>query len=79
MKKITIINGNPRPENKKFEKYLAQLSSLLVKKGHKVKTLSLAKMKLNHCIGCYFMLDKNAGHLHSQRQRPKNIEGIYQL
>ena len=61
MKKIAIINGNPKPENKKFEKYLETLSSSLVKKGNRVNMIKLKKMKLNFCIGCYSCWLKTPG------------------
>ena len=52
MKKILIMNGNPKSENKNFDKYLVQLSSSLKKKGNKVNILVLRKLKYKNCIGC---------------------------
>lgn len=59
--KVVILNSNPRSENKKFDEYLENLSSILHEQGHKVTTLMLRELNINNCIGCYSCWLKTPG------------------
>lgn len=50
---ITILNGNPKLDNIKFDKYLHSLSVLLKEKGHIITQFNLRDLNINHCVGCY--------------------------
>ena len=58
---ITILNGNPRPDNLDFEAYLARLTAKLHKTQHQVEVLELRDMDINYCVGCWGCWVKTPG------------------
>ena len=51
--KITILNGNPDPDNQKFDDYLNNLVKLLELSDNSVVHFKLKEMKIRHCRGCF--------------------------
>ncbi len=51
--KITILNGNPDPDNQKFDDYLNNLVKLLELSDNSVAHFKLREMKIRHCRGCF--------------------------
>ena len=51
--KITILNGNPDPDNQKFDEYLNDLVKLLKLSDNRVAHFKLSEMKIRHCRGCF--------------------------
>jgi multimeric flavodoxin WrbA len=65
---ITILNGNPTPDNQPFEDYLSELSDSWISDGHQIKRLDLRTMKINYCTGCWHCWVKTPGQCSSQDQ-----------
>ncbi len=63
--KITILNGNPDPENRAFEDYLSCLSQSLIDQQHQVALLPLRDMDIRYCIGCFNCWVKTPGECQS--------------
>ena len=51
--KITILNGNPDPDNQKFDDYIDDLIKLLELSDNSVVYFKLREMKIQHCRGCF--------------------------
>ena len=51
--KITILNGNPKADNIKFDNYIDTLTDLLKSDRHTVTVFKLRDMDIKHCIGCW--------------------------
>jgi hypothetical protein len=51
--KITILNGNPEPQNTVYEDYLTALCQRLDAQDHRVEMLTLRDMDIKHCLGCW--------------------------
>lgn len=58
---ITILNGNPDPNNLKFDNYLKTLSDLLESSNHSVIIFKLREMDIRYCIGCFDCWIKTPG------------------
>jgi len=65
---ITILNGNPTPENQRFDIYLDQLSESWSAGGHQVTNLELHAMKISYCVGCWNCWVKTPGQCSSNDQ-----------
>jgi multimeric flavodoxin WrbA len=65
---ITILNGNPSPENGRFEAYLGQLSESWTAGGHQVTHLELRSIKISYCVGCWNCWVKTPGQCSSNDQ-----------
>lgn len=50
---IILVNGNPDGRNKAFDEYLADYQAGLIRAGHHARILTLRKMKLGFCRGCF--------------------------
>jgi multimeric flavodoxin WrbA len=59
--RITILNGNPDPDNFKFEGYLKSLADLLRAKNHQVSLLALRALDIKYCTGCWSCWWKTPG------------------
>jgi hypothetical protein len=59
--KITILNGNPNANNRRFDKYLKQLSDLLESGKHTATILQLREMDIRYCVGCFGCWVKTPG------------------
>jgi hypothetical protein len=59
--KITILNGNPAPENQAFDGYLERLSEAWQSAGHAVNNLELRSMTIAYCTGCFGCWVKTPG------------------
>lgn len=59
--KITILNGNPSAQDRKFDDYLDLLKAELDSRGHTTIILSLRDMDLRYCIGCFGCWVKTPG------------------
>jgi len=51
--KITMLNGNPDPDNQKFDDYLNNLVKLLESSDNSVVHFKLLEMKIRPCRGCF--------------------------
>jgi len=51
--KITVLNGSPAESGFELDSYLRNLEKLLESSGHQVSCLTLRRMNLHHCIGCW--------------------------
>jgi multimeric flavodoxin WrbA len=51
--RITVLNGNPDPDNDAFDHYLGDLADSLMSEDHRVTVLSLREMDLKYCKGCW--------------------------
>jgi multimeric flavodoxin WrbA len=60
--KITILNGNPSPENTVFDGYLQGLVRLLENNKHHVHTFVLREMDIKYCTGCFGCWIKEPGY-----------------
>lgn len=59
--RVTILNGNPSPENTAFDGYLHELVQALETSGHAVVLLTLRDMDISHCTGCWGCWVKTPG------------------
>lgn len=59
--KITILNGNPYPDNQEFDEYLNNLAKLLELSDNSVVHFKLREMKIQHCRGCFGCWVKTPG------------------
>lgn len=59
--KITILNGNPNPQQYALDHYLAQLNKTLTAGQHEVTLLNLRDMDIRYCIGCFGCWVKTPG------------------
>ncbi len=59
--KITVLNGNPFPERKGFESYLAGLLEKLGAAGHEAELIVLREKKIRPCTGCFTCWVKTPG------------------
>jgi len=59
--KITILNGNPDPDNQKFDDYLNNLIKFLELSDNSVVDFKLREMKIRHCRGCFGCWVKTPG------------------
>jgi hypothetical protein len=59
--RITILNGNPSPENAAFDGYLGGLVDVLQAGGHAVTLLQLRDMNIAYCTGCWGCWVKTPG------------------
>jgi len=53
VKKILIINGNPRSENVAFDDFCVRLKESLIGRGNEVAEIMLRNKRIKDCIGCY--------------------------
>ena len=51
--KITILNGNPKADNIKFDNYIDTLADMLKSSRHAAIVFKLRDMDIKHCIGCW--------------------------
>jgi multimeric flavodoxin WrbA len=51
--KITILNGNPKIDNIRFDNYIDALTDMLKSYRHSVTAFKLREMDIKHCIGCW--------------------------
>ena len=58
---ITILNGNPAPENATFDGYLDGLVKTLQSGGHAVTLHQLRDMDIHYCTGCWGCWVKTPG------------------
>jgi multimeric flavodoxin WrbA len=65
---LTILNGNPSPENYRFDAYLDELSLSCTSQGHQVTNLELRAMKISYCTGCWNCWVKTPGQCSSKDQ-----------
>jgi hypothetical protein len=68
--KITILNGNPNPDNQVFDSYLARLEATLQSQGHSVTNLELRTLHLTYCTGCFGCWIKSPGECRSADDGP---------
>ncbi|HEX2952555.1 MAG TPA: flavodoxin family protein [Bacillota bacterium] len=61
MKKITILNGNPKEEDFGFDEYCEKFQTYLGKMGNQVNLIKLRDKKIGDCIGCYSCWLKTPG------------------
>lgn len=61
MKKILIINGNPKEENKNFDAYCNGLEQIFTQQGNEVRIITLREKNISDCIGCYACWLKTPG------------------
>lgn len=61
MKRILIINGNPKEEKTEFDRYCEELAKELSLQGNEVRFLTLRDKKISDCIGCYACWLKTPG------------------
>lgn len=61
MKRIVILNGNPKQENVGFDDYCEKLKVRLEEKGNQVSLIKLRDRKIGDCIGCYSCWLKTPG------------------
>ena len=61
MKKILILNGNPKEEKEDFDNYCEKLKDCLISKGDSVTMINLRNKKIQDCIGCYACWLKTPG------------------
>jgi len=59
--KVSILNGNPDPQNKTFEKYIEDLDNQLNIQNHQVQRFTLREMSLKYCTGCWACWVKTPG------------------
>ena len=59
--KVTILNGNPSPENVVFDGYLRGLVDALEAGQHAVTLLPLRDMDIKYCTGCWGCWVKTPG------------------
>jgi len=60
VKKVLIVNGNPRVESA-FEDYCDRLSSLTSSQNNEVREITLRQKDIADCIGCYSCWLKTPG------------------
>jgi hypothetical protein len=58
---ITILNGNPAPENAAFDRYVGGLVEALQSSRHAVTLLQLRDMEIHYCTGCWGCWVKTPG------------------
>lgn len=58
---ITILDGNPSPDNIAFDGYLGGLAEALQSGGHAVTVLPLRDMEIQTCTGCWGCWVKTPG------------------
>jgi hypothetical protein len=58
---ILILNGNPDPGDRDFDRYLDSLSEGLAGRGHDARTLLLRDMDIRYCTGCWTCWWKTPG------------------
>lgn len=59
--RIVILNGNPKPENGRFDWQLAELTRRLLTEGHEVAHFTLRDLKIRQCVGCFHCWIKTPG------------------
>jgi multimeric flavodoxin WrbA len=59
--KITLLNGNPDPQNISFDGYLGQLEHTLKGQGNTVRLILLRELNLRYCVGCWGCWVKTPG------------------
>lgn len=59
--KITILNGNPDPQQYTMDHYLNQLNQTLSAGKHEVTILNLRDLDIHYCIGCFGCWVKTPG------------------
>jgi multimeric flavodoxin WrbA len=59
--KITILNGNPNPDDTSFEAYLQKASQVLGHKSHVINLLNIRDMEIKYCVGCFGCWVKKPG------------------
>lgn len=53
MKKVLIINGNPKSEMSEFDEYCSQLAEIISHQGNEIREITLREKDIADCIGCY--------------------------
>ncbi len=59
--RVAILNGNPDPDNLKFDGLLKILADLLRAKNHQVNLLTLRALDIGYCTGCWGCWVKTPG------------------
>jgi multimeric flavodoxin WrbA len=67
---ITILNGNPDQRSPEFDRYLADLTSVLQTQGHAVTIFTLRDMDIRSCNGCFGCWLKTPGECFSPDDGP---------
>lgn len=50
---VLILDGNPKDKDKEYVRYLKEIEDQLTEKGHHIKVLTLRKMNIRFCTGCW--------------------------
>jgi hypothetical protein len=58
---IIILNGNPDPGNKAFDRYIASILKELAGRGHLARSFVLREMNIRYCTGCWTCWIKTPG------------------
>jgi multimeric flavodoxin WrbA len=74
--KVTILNGNPDPNNLTFDSYLVQLTQKLEESGSQVTRLTLRDLKLQYCSGCFGCWLKTPGECVANDDNPQMLRAI---
>lgn len=61
MKRILILNGNPKKENAKFDAYCDSLKTKLCENGANASVITLHDKNIKDCVGCYSCWLKTPG------------------
>jgi hypothetical protein len=59
--RVLILDGNPKPQDEDFRRYLGELASLLEGRGHDVRRQTLSGMDIRYCTGCWGCWIKTPG------------------
>ena len=59
--RITILNGNPHPQNTSFETYLQTMTQQMVDNQHQVEVLDMRDLAIKYCVGCFGCWVKEPG------------------
>lgn len=58
---IIILNGNPDPGNRTFDRYIASILKELAGRGHLARSFTLREMDIRYCLGCWTCWIKTPG------------------
>jgi hypothetical protein len=61
VKRILIINGNPKAEKREFDAYCQGVAQTLVSLNNEVQSITLRDKEIADCIGCYACWLKTPG------------------
>ncbi len=75
--RVTVLNGNPDPDNAQFDDYLRNLTDLLESRKHKVAVLQLRDMDIRYCIGCFGCWVKTPGECSNAADSTRDVRREY--